>query len=596
MALNARLQAALELFSLGRYPEARARLMPLVAKDPQNTTARLALAVSHLKVGLPAMAALAVRALLQTDALGDSDLATACETLFNAGHAPEAMQFLIAGAASTRGGPVSRATLAHWYNSVGEHHRAASLARENLTLYPEREADARHALANASRALGDHATALENYRALQWQSPDDLAIAQSIAFLSNSVCDGDPQRSYQAHIKYARLIEGLADPHRFEHPVTDEPERTLRVGFVSHDLNNHSVAAFLDAPLLGLRGAGFETVGYSTSPNRDATTERLAPLFSRFEHLPAVRSLDLAKRVHADRIDILVDLNGLTLGHRLHAFQLKPAPVQVTWLGYPNTTGLRAIDCRLVDSTTDPVGADAFAAERLVRIDPCFICYTPPQRRPDHAGAGWTPPAWSPAPHIRFGCFNNTAKVSDAALACWSRVLAMTPGATLTLKSIGLHAPPVQQALQRRLEAASIDPARVTLLPATVGIADHLAVYGEIDIALDTFPYNGTTTTCEALACGVPVVACVGDRHAARVSASILGAAGLHELVAPGADTLAGVAASLAADYPRLTGLRTTLADRFVASPVCDAGLFGRRFADALRDAWRRRCESGVYR
>lgn len=596
MPSNPRLAEALELIRTQRFKEARAKLTPYVARNPSDNEGRLALAMAQLKTGDPAMAEYACRKLLKEGNLQNTQFADACDILSLTGNLPDAMRLLLDAVQKHPDWANCRVVLANWFNTVNDFHLAISHAQHLCDHHPEFTIEARRVLADAHRSLGNHALALEHYRAVQWANPDDVILAESIAFVSNGVESVGPEQCFQSHIKFARLIENFAADLRFEHPPTDDPERRLRIGFVSHDFNGHSVACFLHGPLANLDRASFEVWGYYTAHTSDAATARLRPLFDRFVDAPRISSVELAKRVHADRIDVLVDLNGITLGHRLHAFQLKPAPVQATWLGYANTTGLRAIDYRIVDATTDPLGTDRFAAEKLLRLDPCFLCYTPLQQRPEIVGPGWTPPAWTPVEHVRFGCFNNVAKVTDAVLDIWSAVLTGTPDATITIKARGLQGPGARETLLKRLAQRNIPVDRIVVLPPTGEVKDHLEHYGAVDIALDTFPYNGTTTTCEALCCGVPVVTYTGDRHAARVSASILRAAGLPELVGQTPEEMVQIARLLAGDRARLQALRTTTAQRFVTSTACDGPAFGARLSTAIRSAWHARCTAGVRR
>lgn len=255
----------------------------------------------------------------------------------------------------------------------------------------------------------------------------------------------------------------------------------------------------------------------------------------------------------------------------------------MTAIGYPNTTGLTAIDVRLVDSHTDPSGDEALATERLLRLDPCFLCYAPPTDAP----APTTPASHAP---FTFGSFNAIAKVGDACCALWARALAAVPDARLLLKTKALADDTARAALLDRLARAGISPERVELVPSTATVAEHLALYGRIHVALDSFPYHGTTTTCEALWMGVPVVTRVGDRHAARVGASLLAAVGLEELVANDDDAFAAICARLARDRAALEALRHGLRDRLRTSPLTDADGYRTRFTRAIRALWQERC------
>jgi predicted O-linked N-acetylglucosamine transferase (SPINDLY family) len=292
-------------------------------------------------------------------------------------------------------------------------------------------------------------------------------------------------------------------------------------------------------------------------------------------------TLDAAIRMR--RIDVLLELSGHTNGGRLRALDRKPAPVIVTAIGYTNTTGHPAVDVRIVDSITDPPGSEAFATERLVRIDPCFLCFTPPE----DAGTPTLPPVDAP---ITFGSFNLAAKIAPEAIAMWSAAMAAVPGSRLLLKCRTLVDPGTRQRLVDRLVAGGIAADRVETLAYSRSVADHLALYSRMHVALDTFPYHGATTTCEALWMGVPVVTLVGDRHAARVGASLLAAAGWPELVASTTEEFARRAAGLATDRSRLAEFRATARDRLRASPLLDSAAYAARFHAALRECWRRHC------
>jgi predicted O-linked N-acetylglucosamine transferase (SPINDLY family) len=292
-------------------------------------------------------------------------------------------------------------------------------------------------------------------------------------------------------------------------------------------------------------------------------------------------------------MDVLIDLSGLTTGNMLAAFAMRPAPVQMTYLGYPNTTGVAAVDYRIVDSITDPPGAEAHAVERLLRIDPCFLCYGgmeaarvaegPPSQAPGSGGA------------VTFGSFNALQKVTDTTMRLWAEILRAVPGgrARLAVKYMSTGDEQTRARLRQRLEAAGVPADRIVLMAPLPEYRDHLEAYGEIDVALDTFPYNGTTTTCEALWMGVPVVTMAGRVHAARVGASLLSAAGLPDLVARDADGYVAAAVRLAQDAGRLAALRSGLREQMKRSPLCNRAGFGERFGEAVRGAWRAWCGAG---
>ena len=361
------------------------------------------------------------------------------------------------------------------------------------------------------------------------------------------------------------------------------PDRPLRLGIVSGDLRDHSVGFFAEA-LLAHRPSDVAAVAFVTQlcPPGDAAAARLHGMFDRVVDAWPLSDRAVDDAIRGEGIDVLVELSGHSGGNRLTALASKPAPVVISAVGYPNTTGLPAVDWRLVDSVTDPPGAEERCTERLLRLDPCFLCYRPPDLAVE--------PAMPPGGPITFGSFNNGAKIGAECAGLWARLLRAVPGSRLLVKTQTLADPAVQSQVRRRLAAAGIGDDRIELLSQSSTRAEHLALYHRVHVALDSVPYNGTTTTCEALWMGVPVVAVRGDRHASRVSASLLSAAGHPEWVAEDADGFVRIAGSLAADPARLSAIRSALRGELLASPLTDAREYGRRFHEAIRACWRGWC------
>ena len=369
-------------------------------------------------------------------------------------------------------------------------------------------------------------------------------------------------------------------------PNSPEPERPLRLGFLSPDLRAHSVAYFLEPLLAHLDRKQFEILLYHDHPRVDAMSERLRRYASQWRHLAGQSHDAVEALIRADAPDVLVDLAGHTGLNRLPLFARRLAPVQVSYLGYPNTTGLRAMDYRLVDAVTDPVGdADAFHTEQLVRFAPTAWSYSPPAEAPECA----VPPSAAGAP-VTFGCFNNFSKVNDTTLRIWARILAAVPGSRLLLKGHGLAEPAHAASLRTRFARLGLAPERVELLGRTPGLAAHLALYARMDVALDTFPYHGTTTTCEALWMGRPVVTLPGDRHASRVGASLLAAVGRREWIARDGDDYVRLAVELVRDPVRLAAQCRDLRAALRASPLMDHAAQGARFGAAIRAGWTAWC------
>jgi predicted O-linked N-acetylglucosamine transferase (SPINDLY family) len=365
-----------------------------------------------------------------------------------------------------------------------------------------------------------------------------------------------------------------------------EPERRLRVGYVSGDFRRHAVGDFLMPLLQHHDRAQIELACYAEIARPDRQTAAFAELADRWHSTVGLTDDQVAALVRADAIDILVDLSGHTASHRLGVFARKPAPLQVSWLGYPSTTGLAAIDYRLTDAIADPApDAEAQHRERLVRLPHGSWTYVPPRATPEVA-----PPPSTAGAAPTFGSFNNLAKVNARVIAAWVRILAAVPDSRLMLKSHQLADAPTRELVRSRFTAAGIAPERILVEPGISNWAGHMAAYGTLDVALDPFPYNGTTTTCEALWMGVPVIALRGDRHAGRVGASLLTRLGLDALIAGDIDDYVAKAVALIGDRERLTALRGAQRARFVASALGDPAGFARDVEAAYREIWRAWC------
>jgi len=369
------------------------------------------------------------------------------------------------------------------------------------------------------------------------------------------------------------------------------PDRRINVGYLSPDFKRHSVACFFEPLLAAHDRRRFKVFCYSNVSYPDAVTRRIQGLCEEWRDISRVDDDWAADRLRADRIDILVDLAGHTGEGRALLFARKPAPVQVTWLGYPNTTGLAAVDYRLTDAVADPEGStDRFYVEKLVRLGNGFLCYGPPSESPE---IGELP--LLRAGHVTFGCFNNLAKLTPSMIALWAGLLGALPGARLKLKSFGLKGESARRWIREEFSGHGVGPDRLELCGPQESFASHLAQYGDVDIALDVFPYNGAATTCEALWLGVPVVTLAGPTHVSRVGASILSRVGLSELVAESAEEYLEKALQLARDAGRLRTLRATMRERMKGSALLDARDFARSIETAyggMLDRWVRNEEA----
>lgn len=416
--------------------------------------------------------------------------------------------------------------------------------------------------------------------------PQDHRFQLHLASTMNYAPGTDPHQVFAAHLRFGQLLGTPAAPPP---PHDPDPDRPLRIGYLSADFRAHSVAYFSEPILAHHDRTKFQLFCYSNHHVEDHFTERFRAMPGvTFRKIIYQTDEAVVDQIRRDRVDILIDLGGLSIGHRLGVVMRRPAPIQINHIGYPNTTGVRAIDYRIVDSFTDPAGeADALAVEKLERLDPCFLCFRPPEGAPEP-----TPPA--PDAPITFGSFNVSAKINASLLRLWARVLEAAPGSRLLLKSKNLGLPTVRDYFLARFSDHGIDATRVDMLDRVPSTADHLALYSRLHVALDTFPYHGTTTTCEALWMGVPVVSLTGRTHASRVGLSLLNAVGAPELAAADEDAYVRIAADLARDYNRIVDLRTRLRRQMRASPLCDEPGFVARLETFYRRAWRERCAAST--
>ena len=356
----------------------------------------------------------------------------------------------------------------------------------------------------------------------------------------------------------------------------------IRIGFVSPDFREHSVSYFFLPFIENRDQKTFEIFCYSAVKREDAITHRIRELSDHWRSVAWLSDASVVERIRSDGIDILVDLSGHTAGNRLPVFGCKPAPVQVTWLGYPGTTGLAAIDYRLTDDIADPPGeADKYHSERLIRLPLGFLCYEAPDDAPAVGGL----PALRNG-FITFGSFNNLPKINGEVIELWSDLLRQVPGSRLLLKSRQFADAHVRQRFLEMFGGCGIAAGRITLLPRVASTAGHLGLYHQVDIALDPFPYNGTTTTCESLWMGVPVITLRGVRHAGRVGVSLLTRLGLTQLVAEDRDAYIDIGIKLAQDIAALANLRSALRPRLQGSELCDGRSFARKLENAFRGLW----------
>lgn len=412
----------------------------------------------------------------------------------------------------------------------------------------------------------------------------DHAVAHS-NLLMNLQYDADiiPEELLQESQAWESLQ--LAGTAIMPHPsTTPDPERRLRIGYVSGDLRRHPVGYFLDGVLASHDREYYEIFCYANQSFGDDLTDRLRKNSNQWRTIFGWNDDSVAELIREDGIDILIDLSGHTARNRLLVFGKKPAPVQATWAGYVGTTGLSAMDYLISDPCETPEGTDHWYRESVVRLPDCYVCFTPPEYAPPVA-----PPPARKNGYLTFGCFNNLAKLNRPVMDLWLRLLQEIPNARLVLATKALGDPAMRNRFRQIFVGGGVSD-RVDF-SGMVPHPDLLARYGEVDIALDPFPYSGGLTTLESLWMGVPVITLGGDRFASRHSLSHLTAVGLPEFIVTDQEAYLAKAVSLAHDLSHLESIRAGLREQMKSSPLCDAPRFTHNLEEAYRSMWRRWCE-----
>ncbi|CAD7700347.1 unnamed protein product [Ostreobium quekettii] len=432
--------------------------------------------------------------------------------------------------------------------------------------------------------------AIGSYEKCLQLCPGSRNAGQNRLLALNYIFPGEDGRVCKAHSEWGEEFERTMQPLP---PVSrsdwdTNPNRVLRVGYISPDLYTHSVAFFADAPLSHHNQEAVKHVVYSCVPQADANTARLRQAVQKaggeWKDVVHLSERQLAGLVRQDKIDVLVELSGHTANNRLGTMALRPAPIQVTWIGYPNSTGLRSVDYRFTDVNCDPVSTRQTFTEELVRLPGCFLCYTPLVNPPPVAAAPCVRNGF-----ITFGSFNGLAKITPEVIKLWCRILLSVPSARFVLKQKPLVCETTKAHLLQLFAAEGIESWRVDLLPAIPQTYDHLAMYSLMDVSLDPFPYAGTTTTCESLFMGVPCLTLKGHCHAHNVGVSLVRAVGLEEhWLASTQEEYLQLAVEASQDFERLEELRSGLRDRMLKSPLCDAPAFMPKLESTYRSLWTR--------
>lgn len=466
----------------------------------------------------------------------------------------------------------------HAFHQMEEAETSYKLA---LQLHPDL-AEAHGNLANLYRDMGDTQRALAHYRRALAINPRQAEVFSNLLFALCFSEEAGPDAVYREHLAYnARFIAPLRAQRR-AHARPRDPDRKLRIGYVTADARRHAGGQFLRAPFEHYDRTRFEVFVYFNRIQGDDWTDLMHGWVDHWCDCFALSDNALADRIVADEIDILLDCNGHMAGTRLPMFGLKPAPLQISFPIYPNTTGVETIDYRIMDDHLAPPGAESWHSETLIRLPDVHVCYAPFR--------DGIPPS-DPAPvvangYVTFASFNNFAKLGPATIQAWARILTAVPSARLRLKWIGLREHNAGW-MMRRFAEAGLDPSRIDLIEWQ---AHPYPAYRDVDICLDPLFPNGGTTTCDALWMGVPVVTKVGTTAFARVGLCNMSALGLTDLIARDTDDYVRIATALAVDKDRLAALHRGLRERAAVSPLMDGRRYIKNLEAAYRHVWKDYC------
>ncbi len=469
--------------------------------------------------------------------------------------------------------------LGYILNLLGQHEAAVTALHRAIAIDPG-NAIYHGALGHALNGQGAVEDAILAFRRSLDLDPSSALVRSNLLMTLCYSTDMPPEDLFAEHKRFNDIHQSKIPPA--PHANARDPAKRLRVGYVSPDFRTHSVSYFFEPVLAGHDRNAVELFLYANHLHGDAVSDRLRKMADHWREIRGLTDVEADALIRSDGIDILVDLAGHSADNRLPLMARKPAPIQGSWIGYPNTTGLSAIDFRFTDAIADPPGqSDAWHTEKLIRLAGGFLCFRPPEEAPaiepiKPRGLG----------QVVFGCFNNHSKVSPYVTRLWADLLKELPEAVLMLKNRSMDDPRARAEILDRFASNGIDPQRIKTVGRIPGRGGHLAAYNLVDISLDTHPYSGTATTCESLWMGTPVVTLAGPTHVSRVSASLLHRVGLDDLVATSPEEYVLKAVSLALDHARLQELRQTLRARLQASPLLDAKACAENVEAAYRRLW----------
>jgi protein O-GlcNAc transferase len=574
------------LISQELWAQAEASLKRALASDRANPDLNSAMVLVLSRQGRMAQAEFYARQTLAAIPDNAHALYNVGNILVNGGKYEEGIAFLERAVAKAPG--LAAAHHAKAIGLVGLHRYASAAAAMRQALEGEpNDAKMLGVYAHCLHSIGRVEEAVPVLRRAVSLEPQGLRLAEHLCALISYAPGLSEQEVFEPHVRYGELLEQQSPA-----PLAWTPEElrqrrkegaALRIGLISPDLRNHAVSFLCEAILEYAEPGKVFVACYSSASCEDAVSQRLKKRAGLWRSVYGMTVTDAARAIYNDRIDALIDLAGHTNGNRIDVMALKPAPIQLTYMGFPNSTGCKQVDLRVVDSITDPPGDESLAVEKQLKLDPCFLSYRPPDDPPPVSAL----PCGDSEP-VTFAAFSGVLKFNTPMLNMWARVLRAAPGARLLLKHFAFKEAEVREDVMKRLEGFGADPAMVTITPPEPSAREVLPWYHKVDIALDTFPYNGTTTFCESFLMGVPMVSLNGRTPPARVGRSLLTAVGLQDLSASTEDDFVRIAAGLADDRARLKQIRATLRDTFLECSICDGPGFARRISAACERALKR--------
>jgi len=499
-------------------------------------------------------------------------------TLERLGRVEEAAGFYRSAIELRRDYPEAHSNLGNALRKLGKFNEAIESYHAAIALR-EKYPGAYVGLSDAYGERGNYEESIACRRRAVELSPGDAALGSDLLFTMHYSGRFSPMQLRQEAEVWGRKHGCVA---KFPPPDNDPyPDRRLRVGYLSPDFRAHTIAHLIE-PILAHHDRGrFDVLCYSSVSKPDAVTAKLKHLAGTWREVTKASNDEAAAIIRRDDIDILVELAGHMGDNRLLVLARRPAPVQVQ-LGYAGTTGLPGVDYRITDPYSDPPEADAYYTERLIRLPDCAWPYKPTEGIPNPG-----PLPASRAGYVTFGCLNKAVKITQPAIDLWCKILAAVP-----LSRIVLLSPPNNQGMIERFTRSGLDPARVVLAPR-LSRGEYLRLFSErIDIALDPFPYNGDTTTCDGLWMGVPQVSLAGNAFVSRRGVSHLSNVGLADLVAKSPEEYLHKAVELANDLTRLAELRSGLRQKMAASPLTDGARYTRALESAYRQIWTAWCKT----